>query len=76
MRLHVDAEYLFSADAGPIPNEDDCLFMKTQEEYFNEYWDDVNGGWSDAEKVQTARKEELDWILRQEVFEKVPTEEC
>ena len=32
----------------------------------------MNGGWLDKAKVEAARKEELDWILRQKVFEKVP----
>ena len=48
----------------------DC-FWKKQEENFDHYWDDVNGGWLDLEKVRQARKEELDWILRQKVFAKV-----
>ena len=63
---------MHSFDAGPVPDEDDRLYYKKQEELLGEYWDDVNGGWLDKAKVEMARKEELDWILKQEVFEMVP----
>ena len=63
---------LYNYDAGPIADEDDRLYYKGQEEMLGEYWDDVNGGWLDKSKVEKARKEELDWILKQTVFEKVP----
>jgi len=69
------AHGMCSYDAGPIPDEDDRVFMKKQEELIGEYWDDVNGGWLDTEKVRKARKEELDWILKQNVFSKVPASE-
>ena len=75
-KLETESEYLFAADAGPVPTEDDRLWMKRQQEHFKDYWDDVNGGWLDPEKVEQARKEELDWILKQGVFEKVREEEC
>ena len=63
---------LYNFDAGPVPDEDDRLQYKKQEELLGEYWDDVNGGWLDKAKVEKARKEELDWILKQQVFEKIP----
>ena len=66
---------LFNFDAGPIADEDDRLYYKEQEELLGEYWDDVNGWWLDKSKVEEARKEELDWILKQEVFEKAPLEQ-
>ena len=76
LRGDLGTEYLFSAEAGPIPTEDDRVFMKKQQEHFEEYWDDVNGGWLDTRQVELARKEELDWILKQNVFEKVRRDEA
>ena len=34
------------------------------------YWDDVNGGYLNPEKVQKARAEELTWVHDREVYEK------
>ena len=50
MRQEVGDEYLFTVESGPIPCRDDRLWMKSQQEYFDEYWDDVNGGWLDPQK--------------------------
>ena len=47
------------------------MAFKKHQVHFEQYWDDVNGGWLDPEKVKAARKEELDWIVKQHVFEKV-----
>ena len=41
-----------------------------------EAWDDVSGKALDPEKVREARKEELGYFHRYEVYEKVPTREC
>ena len=68
-----DAQGMCSYDAGPIPDEDDRLFMKKQEELIGEYWDDVNGGWLDSEKVKQARRSgrsvgPADIVLRHKAF--------
>ena len=41
-----------------------------------EFWDDVNGGWLDKEKVLRAREEELGWVKEREVYVKRPLQEC
>ena len=41
-----------------------------------EAWDDVSGKALDPEKVKEARKEELGYFRRYEVYKKVPTKEC
>ena len=64
-----------SFDAGPSPDEDDRAFFQQQDELVDGYWDRVNGGWLDPVKVKKARKEELGWILKQEVFSKIPMSE-
>ena len=40
------------------------------------FWDDVNGGWLDKEKVLRAREEELGWVKEREVYVKRPLQEC
>ena len=75
VRGELGAEYLFTMEAGPVPTIDDRLWMKQQEAHFEDYWDDVNGGWLEPSKVRAARKEELDWVIRQGVFEQIPEED-
>eukprot|EP00975_Prorocentrum_lima_P039565 8312590-Prorocentrum_lima.AAC.1 len=41
-----------------------------------EYIDDVNGGTLNREDVTQARKLELDWLRKREVFEIVPAKIC
>ena len=36
------------------------------------YWDHVNGGWLDPVRVRAARKLELEYIKKMEVYKKVP----
>ena len=40
------------------------------------YVDDVTGAPLDPELVQKARQEELDWLRREEVYERVPKSQC
>ena len=66
---------LSSAEAnvsGPVPEEP---FIDPQQ--FEEwYWDDVNGGWLDSEKVKEARKLEMEYLKKQAVYEKRPMSEA
>ena len=41
-----------------------------------EFWDDVNGGSLNKEKVLRAREEELGWVKEREVHVKRPLQEC
>ena len=43
---------------------------------WEQYWDDVNGGWLKPELCKQARKEELEWVHRQGVYVKRPISEC
>ena len=40
------------------------------------YWGDARGGWLDPVLVQTARKEEMDYVRRHKVYERAPRSEC
>ena len=62
-------------DAGPVPEDDERTWMARQEEAYGLYWDDVNGGYLPAKEVEQARKEELNWMVKKDVFEKVPRSE-
>ena len=37
-----------------------------------EYWDDVRGGRLDTKLVQAARREEIDWLRKEKVYEIIP----
>ena len=43
---------------------------------WEQYWDDVNGGWLKPELCRKARDEELEWVHRQKVWEKRNITEC
>ena len=43
---------------------------------WEQYWDDVNGGWLKPELCRNARREELEWVHRQKVYERRPISEC
>ena len=62
---------LDAAVAGPIPEEN---FVTPED--VEQYWDDVNGGFLPPDRVREARQIELDYLRKQEVYEKVPLEEC
>ena len=40
------------------------------------FWDDVNGGYHPEDPVLTARREAIDWVHSDGVFEIVPMQEC
>ncbi|CAK0892634.1 unnamed protein product [Prorocentrum cordatum] len=40
------------------------------------YWDDVNGGWLDPQMVREERRREVQWLHKQDVYEKRTIEEC
>ena len=39
-------------------------------------WDDSKGGWLDPSKVGVARTEEMEFVNRMKVYDKVPRSEC
>lgn len=66
---------LSSAEAsisGHIPEEP----FVDQEEFQEWYWDDVNGGWLPPDKVREARMLEMDYLKKQNVYEKRPLSEA
>ena len=40
------------------------------------FWDDVNGGYLSEDLVLAARREEIDWVHSEGVYEIVPMQEC
>ena len=40
------------------------------------YWDDVKRGWLDPVLIQKAREEEMQYVKKHEVYEKVPMSQC
>ena len=58
---------------GPVPDEDIVLFKPDAPPYASSsdewFWDDVNGGWLPAAEVREARKLEMAWMGRMQVFE-------
>ena len=62
---------LDAAVAGPVPEE--CFVTPDDVE---QYWGDVNGGFLPPDRVREARQLELAYLRKQEVYEKVPLEEC
>ena len=60
--------------AGPvteIPLEYDKILKEG-----GRFWDDVNGGYLPEDLVLAARREEIDWVHAESVFEIVPLQEC
>ncbi len=57
--------------AGPSPAEPEMPSGEWQE-----FWDHVNGGYLDTEKVQEARRLEREWIAKQQVYEVVARSMC
>ena len=35
---------------------------------YEEYWDDVNGGFLDPQLTRAARQLEMDWVLKEKVY--------
>ena len=75
-------EHLSAVGAGPTPHER----VEDKEEYYEGWfpetedqevvYDSVTGVQLELEKVLKARKEELDWVHKAQVYTKVPLEEC
>ena len=40
------------------------------------YWDDAKGGWLDPILVRKAREEEMQYVQKHAVYEKVPMTQC
>ena len=60
--------------AGPapeIPLEYDQILKKG-----GRFWDDVNGGYLPEDLVLAARREEIDWVHSDGIYEIVPMQEC
>jgi len=87
-----DDQMINAFDAGPIPedtgfewmNEDEedavtAQYLKWEAEDAEDdgrYYDDVNGGYLDPQKAAAAREEEIAWILKRHVLDKVPRSQC
>ncbi|CAE7245381.1 unnamed protein product [Symbiodinium sp. CCMP2592] len=64
--------------AGPVPDEpelevDWSQYVPTGDRV---YWDTITGAQLDADHVERARAEELQWVRKQEVYRKVRLEQC
>ena len=60
--------------AGPVPEiplEYDQILQERER-----FWDDVNGGYLPEDLVLAARREEIDWVHSEGVYEIVPMQEC
>ena len=60
--------------AGPVPEihlENDQILKGG-----GKFWDDVNGGYLPEDLVLAARREEIDWVHSEGVYEIVPVQEC
>ena len=63
----------------PDPNEhhDEGEWRQSQQnersigDHYSEAWDDVSGVRLDPQKVQEARKEEIEWFRKKGVYEKI-----
>ena len=40
------------------------------------YWDDAKGGWLDPVLVRKPREEEMQYVKKHAVYEKVPVSQC
>ena len=60
--------------AGPVPEialEYDQILKEA-----GRFWDDVNGGYLPEDLVLAARREEIEWVPSEVVYEIVPMQEC
>ena len=57
--------------AGPVAEE-----PVLTEDVWEEFWDTVNGGHLDPAGVKQARKEELAWVHKSDLYDVVPRSEC
>ena len=55
--------------AGASPN---AKLAWDDPEWAESYWDDVNGGYLDTELTREARKLEIEWCRKENVWTKVP----
>ena len=60
--------------AGPVPDIP-LEYVQILKEG-GKFWDDVNGGYVPEDLVLAARREEIDWVHSQGVYEIVPVQEC
>ena len=75
-------EHLSAVGAGPMPHER----IDNKDEYYEGWfpetedqevvYDSVTGVQLELDKVLKARREELDWVHKAQVYTKVPLEEC
>ena len=62
---------LAAATAGPVPVGPEPFEAGRESLSEDErYWDDVNGGWLDPHMVREERRREVDWLHKQDVYEK------
>ena len=47
-----------------------------QDEDWQEFWDSVNGGYLETNRVRAARQEEVDWVRKSDLFGAVPRPEA
>ena len=60
--------------AGPVPEtplEHDQILKEG-----GKFWDDLNGGYLPEDPVLAVRREEIDWVHSEGVYEIVPMQEC
>ena len=75
-------EHVSAVGAGPTPHEKEDHKEEYYEGWFPEtedqevVYDSVTGVQLELEKVLKARREELDWVHKAQVYTKVPLEEC
>ena len=69
---HVSALELFASGPGPTEPLFDAETEKQMEEEVQEYFDDISGEVLPSELVRKARQEEMDWIKKIELYDKVP----
>ncbi|CAK0886283.1 unnamed protein product [Prorocentrum cordatum] len=68
---------LAAATAGPVPVGPEPFEAGRENLSDDErYWDDVNGVWLDPQMVQEARRLEVEWLHKLDVYEKRTIEEC
>ena len=54
----------------------DTMRLMDNYEQAGRYWDDVNGGYLENDKVEEARREEIAWIIKRQILRKVPRSAC
>jgi hypothetical protein len=75
MQMHADGELsaVEAQQSGPVP--EDARHLEGVQFPEEMYWDTVNGGWLRSSAVLGARKLELDYVRRHNIYSKVPLQQ-